>query len=142
MSAALFAALFAAAYSAHQLADHVTGQTDRVAATKANPGRAGWTALAVHLAAYHLTQVVMVAVTAIVLDLPLTPVGAGAGLAVSVMTHGLWDRRRTVRWVLEHTGSPRLAALTEHGMNGLYLADQALHVACLWAAALLATALS
>ncbi|MBE3206767.1 DUF3307 domain-containing protein [Frankia sp. CH37] len=138
----MFAALFATGYAAHQLGDHLTGQTDWLAEHKADRGPVGWAALVGHLAGYHFTQVVMVAVAVAVLDLPLAPAGAAAGLAISVASHGLWDRRAPVRWLLERTGSPGLAATASHGMNGMYVADQALHVACLWAAALAATALS
>lgn len=142
MIAATFAALLATAYAAHQLADHVIGQTDSQAAAKAAPGRAGWLALARHVGAYHLIQIVMVGLTVAVLGLPLSLPGALAGMAISAGTHLLWDRRTPVRWVLDHVGAPRFARLADHGLNGMYLADQALHVACLWAAALTVVALS
>ncbi|OHV49320.1 DUF3307 domain-containing protein [Pseudofrankia sp. BMG5.36] len=141
MSAATFAALTITAYAAHTLADHVLGQTDRQAAAKALPGRAGWAALARHVGAYHLVMAAMCTVTVAALALPISPAGAAAGLAISIATHTVWDRRTPVRWVLEHTGAARFAALADHGLNGMYLADQALHTACLWAAALTATAL-
>lgn len=82
-------------------------------------------------------MVVMVAVTVAALHVPLSPAGAAAGLAVSVGTHALWDRRRPVRWLLVHTGGARFASLADHGLNGMYLADQALHTASLWLAVLL-----
>jgi hypothetical protein len=138
-SAALtFAVLAATTYPAHTLADHVLGQTDRQATLKATPGRAGWAALARHLGAYHLIVAGMSAVVIAAFALPVTPTGAAVGLAVSIATHALWDRRTPVRWLLEHTGATRFAALADHGLNGLYLSDQALHLACLWAAALAA----
>jgi hypothetical protein len=137
-----FAVLFAAAFAAHQLGDHVLGQTDAQARDKAAPGRAGWSALGRHLAGYHLVQAVMVGLTVAALGVPLSPAGAAVGLAVSVVTHGLWDRRRPVRWVLRNTGAPRFADLMGTGMNGMYLADQALHIGCLWAATLLAAVAS
>ncbi len=140
-TAATFAALLGTLYAAHQLADHVAGQTDTQAAAKATRGRRGWTALARHVAAYHLILTVMVTIVWGVLDLSLSAGGVAAGLAVSVVTHAVWDRRTPVRWLLRHTGSPRFADLAAGGLNGMYLADQALHVACLWAAALLAVTL-
>lgn len=142
MTDALFAALFVALYAAHQLGDHVFGQADWMADRKADPGWDGWKALGAHLACYHLVQVIAVGAAVGVLGLPLSPAGAGAGLAVSVASHGLWDRRTPVRWLLVRTRSPRLAALASGGMNGLYLADQSLHIGCLFVAALLAAALS
>jgi hypothetical protein len=139
--AVTFAVLAATAYAAHTFADHTIGQTDRQAARKALPGRAGWTALAGHLTAYHLILTAMTGLVIALFALPVTPTGATAGLAVSLTTHGLWDRRTPVRWLLEHTRARQLAALNTGGLNGMYLADQALHTACLWAAALVAATL-
>ncbi|WP_163554651.1 DUF3307 domain-containing protein [Candidatus Frankia alpina] len=136
-----FGTLFATVYAAHMLADHVAGQTDRQAANKARPGVAGWRALGAHLLGYHLVLVGMVALAVVVLGVPLSASGAVGGLAVSVVTHGVWDRRRPVAWVLHHFRAPEFAALADHGLNGMYLADQSLHVACLWAGCLLAVAL-
>ncbi|ORT47186.1 hypothetical protein [Frankia sp. KB5] len=138
---ATFAALFATAYAAHQLADHVVGQTDAQAAAKAAPGRAGWTALGRHVGAYHAVMAGMVAVTARTVGMPVTGRGLAAGLAVSAATHALWDRRTPVRWIQDHTGSADFARLADHGLNGAYLSDQALHVGSLWAAALVAVAI-
>lgn len=139
--AVTFAVLLGTLFAAHQVADHVLGQTDAQARAKARPGRPGWTALGRHLAAYHTVVVVMVGITVAALDLRLSALGAGAGLLVSVGTHALWDRRSAVRWLLERTGAADFADLQDHGMNGMYLADQALHSASLWLAALVAVAL-
>ncbi|ADP84826.1 hypothetical protein [Pseudofrankia inefficax] len=138
---ATFATLAATAYAAHTLADHVLGQTDRQAALKATAGPAGWAALARHIGGYHLILTAMSAAAVAAFGLPISPTGAAAGLALSAATHALWDRRTPVRWVLEHTGARQFAQLADHGLNGLYLSDQALHTACLWAAALATVAL-
>jgi hypothetical protein len=135
---ATFAVLAATAYAAHTLADHVLGQTDRQAALKATAGPAGWAALARHVGAYHLILTAMCAAAVAVFGLPVSPTGAAAGLAISAGTHVLWDRRTPVRWLLEHTGARQFAALNTGGLCGMYLADQALHTACLWAACLAA----
>jgi uncharacterized protein DUF3307 len=141
MSAAItFATLAATAYAGHQLGDHVA-QTDTMAGAKASRGRAGYLALARHIAVYHLIVAALCGVTAAVLGLAVSPAGAAVGLAVSAATHALWDRRTPVRWLLEHTGSRGWAALADRGVSGLYLSDQALHIGCLWLAALLAAAL-
>jgi hypothetical protein len=134
-----FATLAATVYAAHSLADHVLGQTDAQAAAKALPGREGWLALAHHVGQYHAVMAAMVAVTAKTTGLPVRPGRLAAGLAISVATHALWDRRRPVVWVLDHTGSAPFARLSDHGLNGAYLADQSLHVGCLWLAALVAS---
>ncbi|WP_239404510.1 hypothetical protein [Frankia sp. Cj3] len=126
---ATFATLAVTVYAAHTLADHVVGQTDRQAA------------LAAHVGAYHLILAAMCAAVVAVFGLPVSPTGAVAGLALSAATHALWDRRTPVRWLLEHTGAVRFAALADHGLNGMYLTDQALHTFCLWAAALAAVTL-
>ncbi len=139
--AAVYAALGVTVYAAHQLADHVLGQTDAQAGAKAKPGRAGWAALARHVAQYHAVMIVMVAVTVTVLHVPLSPAGAAAGLAISAGTHLLWDRRRPVRWLLIRCGGRGFADLADHGLNGMYLADQSLHAASLWLAVLLTAAI-
>jgi hypothetical protein len=136
-----FAVLTVTVLVAHRFADHVLGQTDAQARLKAESGRAAWAALGRHLAAYHAVVIVMAGVTLAALRLPVSPLGAGVGLLVSAGSHALWDRRRAVRWVLMRTGSGEFAALTENGMNGMYLADQSLHGASLWLAVLLAVLL-
>ncbi|MCK9893328.1 DUF3307 domain-containing protein [Frankia sp. AgB32] len=139
--AVTFAVLVVTLSLGHKLADHVLGQTDAQARLKAAPGRAGWAALARHLVAYHAVLVTMVAVALGALGLSLSVLGAAAGLTVSVFSHALWDRRRAVRWLLVRTGSGDFADLADHGLNGMYLADQSLHGASLWLAALVAVLL-
>jgi hypothetical protein len=138
----MFAVLLGTLFPAHQLADHVLGQTDAQAAAKAKPGRTGWAALGRHVAQYHLVVVVMVTTTVLALHVPLSATGAAAGLAVSAGTHLLWDRRRPVRWLLIRCGGRGFADLADHGLNGMYLADQSLHAASLWLAALVAVLVS
>jgi hypothetical protein len=137
--ALVYVASLATLYAGHQVADHVLGQTDRQACGKAAPGWPGWRANLAHVAAYHLVLAAMYAATVLVVDLPVHPVGLAGGFAFSAVTHAVLDRRWPVRWVLEHTGSGPFARLADHGLNGMYLADQALHYGCLWVAALLIT---
>jgi hypothetical protein len=132
--AATFAAVFVAMFAAHHLGDHVL-QTDFQAANKALPGWRGWAAMAGHLLSYHAAMVAALLALHLV-DAPLTVTGCTAGIAFSAITHGLLDRRWLVRWVLEHTGSRAFAASTTP-LHGGYLADQSLHVAALFVAALL-----
>ena len=144
--AAAFGAALAALWAAHDLGDHVV-QTDHQAAGKAS----SWRAMAGHLAGYHATQL---AALALLRSMGVAP-SAGrtaAAVAVSVTSHGLLDRRWPVLRVLELTGSPRFArpVVTVSGetlgdphdvgaveasgplpVHGPYLADQALHHACL-----------
>ncbi|MGW1365110.1 hypothetical protein ACWCQP_48025 [Streptomyces chartreusis] len=77
----------------------------------------------------------------LVLPLPFTATGLAAGFAWSAATHAVLDRRWPVRWLLQHTGSPVFADLRSTGLNGLYLADQALHSGVLLISALLITRL-
>ncbi|MCA2219516.1 DUF3307 domain-containing protein [Jidongwangia harbinensis] len=141
-SATVFAAIAATLYAAHQLADHVLGQTDHQAANKAAPGWTGWRHNAYHVGLYHLVMTAMLLTAVAVLDLPLTATGLAAGIGFSAVTHAILDRRWPVRWLLEHTRSKPFARMASHGINGMYLADQALHYACLWASALLIAGLS
>lgn len=146
---ATFGAVWAVLAVGHNLADHVFGQSDHQAANKGAPSatdvadgvspRKGWAACLSHVAQYHLVMAVMLAMLWAVLPLQMSWAGLAAGLAVSVVTHAFFDRRWPVRWLLQHTGSPDFAELKAAGMNGMYLADQALHQTALLVSALLIT---
>ncbi|MFB6396184.1 DUF3307 domain-containing protein [Polymorphospora lycopeni] len=140
VSALVFAVVAATLYAGHQLADHVLGQSDAQASNKAASGWGGWRHLLGHVGAYHLVLVVMLVITVVVLDLPVTVVGMVAGLSFSAVTHAVLDRRWPVRWILQHTGSADFAD-RQSPICGMYLADQALHYGCLWVSALLIAAL-
>uniref|UniRef100_UPI003F4931A9 hypothetical protein n=1 Tax=Streptomyces sp. CA-136453 TaxID=3240050 RepID=UPI003F4931A9 len=139
--------LWAALAAGHNLADHVAGQTDAQAAGKGAPTkdevaagacpRRGWAADLKHVAQYHLVLAVIIALIWAVLPLHLTPAGIGTALILSSTTHAFFDRRWPVRWVLEHTRSAEFARLNTGGLNGMYLADQALHHFVLLACAIL-----
>ena len=132
--AAVLAAVFCALFAGHHLGDHVV-QTDWQAKHKALPGWTGWRALAGHLVGYHACLVAALAGLAAA-GVPLTFAGCAAGLAFSAVTHGFLDRRWPVRWLLDHTGSRAFAA-GQTPLPGGYLADQSLHIACLFVASLL-----
>lgn len=134
MNAAVFAAVFCAMFAAHHIGDH-TSQTDADANRKANPGRHGWAAMARHLATYH-AGMVLALWALLLIDVPLTTTGVLAGVGFSVVTHGFIDRRWPVRWLLHRTGSAAFAD-RQTPICGMYLADQSLHVGCLFVAALL-----
>lgn len=138
MSAVVFAAGLATMYAAHQVADHVFGQTDKMAANKANAGLLGWLYLLMHVVQYHLIMLVMLMATIYVLDLEVTGLGLMAAFWFSFITHAILDRRWPVKWILEHTGSPEFAKM-QQPLCGMYLADQGLHWFCLWISALLLT---
>ena len=142
MPAAVFAAVFAVLFASHVWADHCW-QTDKWAAAKGRPepGVEGptvaesWRALLTHVAVYHLVMAVMLAVTVVLLGLPVSWAGAAAGIAFSAVTHGFWDRRWPVRAWMVLTGSGEFAK----NPQGRYSVDQAQHVFCLWIAALMIT---
>lgn len=123
----------------HQVGDHVL-QTDRQAAGKAAPGWSGIRAMVGHLVSYHLVAAVVLIGTAYPLKLPLSPWGLTAGLAFSVATHALLDRRWPVRMLLRSTGSPAFAEQSTP-VCGMYVADQALHWLALLVSALLVACL-
>ena len=131
-----FVVALAVMYAAHNVADHVFGQTDKVAANKSKPGRVGWLAILQHVASYHIVMLVMLWITFIAVDVSVSLPGLIAGLLFSAVTHAILDRRWPVKWILERTGSPAFAQLTQP-LCGMYLADQALHCFCLWISALL-----
>ena len=135
----VFAVTLVSLFVGHSLGDHIA-QTDRQATLKSERCPAGWRALAGHLIGYHLTVAGVLLLTAAALRLPLSPLGVGAGLAFSVVTHGLLDRRWPVRAVLRATRSPEFAETTTP-INGMYVADQALHQLALLVSALLVAGL-
>jgi hypothetical protein len=135
----VFAVVLGALFVGHSLGDHIA-QTDRQAALKSGSGAAAWRALGGHLLGYHLTLTAVLLLTALALRLPLSPLGVCVGLAFSVVTHGVLDRRWPVRAVLRATRSPEFAETTTP-VNGMYVADQALHHLALLGTALLIAAL-
>lgn len=146
-----FAAVLGVLLVAHDLADHVIGQTDTQAEGKgaataaevaagANPRR-GWGQCLAHVAQCHLVLAVVLVLVWAALPLPLGWTGLAAGFAWSMAAHALLDRRWPVRWVLEHVGSKGFADLRSHGLNGLYLTEQALHRTALLISAALITQL-
>jgi hypothetical protein len=138
MSAVIFAAGLATMYAAHQVADHVLGQTDFQAANKAKPGKVGFKALFGHVVSYHIVMSIMLWVTIVVLNLPVTAVGFTLAMLFSAVTHAFLDRRWPVKWVLDHTRSPEFAKMLQP-LWGMYASDQGLHYLCLWISALLLT---
>jgi hypothetical protein len=120
---------------AHQLGDHVL-QRDHVAAHKADPGRRGWLHMAIHVGVYHAVATGMLVAAFLLLGLDLPVSGIVAGVGFSAASHALIDRRWPVRWILRRAGAPTFA-LRQTPVNGMYLADQALHYGCLWISALL-----
>jgi hypothetical protein len=131
---ARFAAVLATLHAAHNVGDHIA-QTDHQALRKTDP--AGWVRpMAGHVAGYHAVQVAALLTVDRVLGLGLSPARVAAAVAWSAGTHAVLDRRWPVRWVLRRTGSAGFAE-TVTPINGPYVADQALHHAVLWVAALM-----
>ena len=140
MSAPAFAASFAALYAGHMVGDHIA-QTHAQSIGKAAP--TGWVKpMLGHLASYAICQMAAFYALAAFADFRMAAVGWYLGIPFSVVTHGFIDRRWPVRWLLEHTGSKPFADLASSGINGMYLADQSLHVGCLFVSALLIGGLS
>lgn len=131
-----FAAILVTLLVMHNLADHIFGQTDTIAAHKADKGLAGWKHIFSHVILYHACLMVGLGSVLIVLDIPVTWLGVISGLLFSAVTHAIIDRRKIVRWILEVTDSPGFAKM-ETPLNGMYLADQGLHWGCLLISALL-----
>lgn len=144
---ATFSASWAILAAGHSMADHVFGQTDHQAGCKGAPSEddvrrgesrhKGWGANLAHVWQYHIVMLIVLLAASVFLPLPLTPLGITAGLAWSAVTHAIIGRRWPVRWILRRTGSPNFADLRAGGLNGMYLADQALHHGCLLISAIL-----
>lgn len=162
-AAVTFAVVWAFLSTGHALADHVLGQTDKQAAHKAAPSKedraapkavlleegggappdadpyAGWGACLAHVLQYHIVLLMFLSLGWQVFSLDLTPAGVLTGFGISAASHAFLDRRWPVKWILENTRSPDFARMKDHGMNGMYLADQALHKTFLLGASLAIT---
>jgi hypothetical protein len=133
-NAARFAAALATLHAAHDVGDHIA-QTHHQAAAKT--AASGWVRPMVgHVAGYHAVQLAAVLTVDRLLGLGLRPGRVAAAVVWSAGTHAFLDRRWPVRWVLRRTGAAEFAEMTTP-VNGMYVADQALHHAVLWVAALL-----
>lgn len=138
MSALIFAVSLAVMYAAHSVADHVFGQTDHDAANKAKPGEMGWIALLSHVVKYHVVMVLMLAITFSAVDITVSTSAFVLAMSISFASHCLLDRRWPVKWILENTGAPEFAKMVSP-VNGMYQADQSLHLFFLWISALVLT---
>lgn len=134
-AAILFAVTGFVMDKAHNVADHVFGQTDHQAENKAKPGWTGWSAIVGHVFDYHIVMVIMLMLSYWLLDISPSLLGFAVGLAFSIITHAVLDRRWPVAWILQHTGSPGFAKI-QTPIWGMYEADQSLHGFCLWISAL------
>lgn len=150
MNAFIFATVLPTLLVAHNLADHVV-QTDHQAAHKAS----SWRAMLGHISGYTLTAAAFLAVLWVALDVRPDWRWALAGLAFSAASHAFIDRRwpvlallaRTESWDFANTTvrtTPNPNGTGEHvgaaPINGMYVADQALHWGCLFVSALLISA--
>lgn len=131
--AATFAAGGFALLVGHTVGDHLV-QTDHQAAHKAK----SWRAMAGHVGSYQLTCATALAAVQAVTGIRPSWRHVVAGHLFSAATHALLDRRWPVQKILRATGSPRFAEL-QIPINGMYQADQSLHHACLFVAALIMT---
>jgi hypothetical protein len=145
MTLVTFAASWAVLSVGHALADHVGGQTDFQAAHKSAPSagelaagaspRRGWAANLAHVAQYHAVLMLLGLGAWLVLPLHWSAPGVVVALVWSAGTHAFLDRRWPVRWLLTRLRQARFAELADGGLNGMYLADQALHGLALGVAA-------
>jgi hypothetical protein len=145
-SPAVFAAVFVALYAAHQVADHWI-QTQHQADHKGDPGVRGWLANLAHVASYTATAALALLAASWRLDLDLDPTRVAIALTVSAVTHAWADRRHTLRWLADLTGSgpfyrlgaPRAGRDDNPSIGtGSYALDQSWHVLWLFVAALIA----
>ncbi|MEU7149184.1 DUF3307 domain-containing protein [Streptomyces sp. NPDC045456] len=131
---AVFAASFAGLASAHYAADYLF-QGDRMSKRKSGwteddtdpqPGRHhhGWGTNQLHALAHTATELVVLGLMALVLDMPLPVVGVAVAVVWIHVTHSLIDRRWPVRLWMAHTGSKDFI-----DRGGMPLVDQAMHIA-------------
>lgn len=149
-----FAAVFAALYGAHHVGDFWV-QTDRQAVEKGlsakqavDRGLPEWWGrwmCAKHVATYHLTVLIAIALVAAATGWRPGLVPLLAGLAVSALTHYLADRRAPLKRLAELIGSGGFYALgaPRQGRDdnpslgtGAYALDQSWHIGWLFVSAL------
>jgi hypothetical protein len=145
---AVFAAVFAALYAAHHVGDQWV-QTHCQALAKGRTGWAGRAPCARHVFSMTVTKVIFLTLTATVTGLPVTLWHVAIGLALDAASHYWADRRLTLARFAALTGKSRYYSLgaPRPGRDdnvttgtGAYHLDQAFHIACLWAAALIIAA--
>jgi hypothetical protein len=137
LTTAVLALMFAwTAGVAHEFADHIAGQTDKIADNKAKPGKLGWSHIVQHVFWYHLVMIVMLLLVIAVFNLPVSIFGFVTSVLFSAVTHAFIDRRWPVKWLLQKTRSPNFAEM-QTPLCGMYLADQSLHKLALWVSAIL-----
>ncbi|WP_424891171.1 transcriptional regulator [Streptomyces sp. XH2] len=152
MPAAVFAAVFIALYIGHSVGDHWI-QTSQQSAIKGKPGWAGRLADTQHVATLTATKLVVLFLTAAVLDLDIAVPGLVAGLGVDAFTHWWADRRSTLAWLARVTGQSEFYSLGSsvhpahpvtaggrpagHLGTGAYALDQSFHHLWLLVAALI-----
>ncbi|MFB7376172.1 hypothetical protein ACFC6U_12860 [Kitasatospora purpeofusca] len=128
-----FAAVYALLRASADVADHWI-QTDHQAATKAQrdgvpgqSGAAGRRACAAHVASYTAAQTAALLLANRALVLGLRPSRIAVALLLSATSHFAADRRELLRRLARATRGGRFVDLTEGGLNGAYLMDQAWH---------------
>jgi hypothetical protein len=145
---AAFAAVFAALYAAHHVGDQWV-QTHAQALAKGGTGWAGRLACARHVLSITITKVILLALTAGITGIPVTPWHAATGLVLDAASHYWADRRSTLARLAASIGKTPYYTLGAprpgHDDNvttgtGAYHLDQAFHIAFLWAAALIIAA--
>jgi hypothetical protein len=144
MSAALtFAVSGFSLYAAHHVADHWI-QRETEALGKGAPTWVGRLLCARHVVSMTVTKLVVLVVTFVVLDLPLSGLAVTLGLAVDAVAHYVADRRTPLARLACWAGKGRFWALgngpAAPAGTGAYALDQSWHVAWLWVAALIIAA--
>ncbi|MFF2123455.1 hypothetical protein ACFVXH_39625 [Kitasatospora sp. NPDC058184] len=144
--AARFAAAYALLRAGADAGDHLV-QSDHCARTKGatddspvtgddgtiHGTAAGRRACALHCLTYTATQAAALLLGARALGLRLRPGQVAAALAVSGLTHYAIDRRvpgGLLQRFADATGKGDFYRLADHGMNGAYCMDGAVHHAC------------
>lgn len=135
-AAIVFAAVFGAYAAGHQVADYWV-QTGAQALGKGLPGWAGRRACAAHVATYTLTLAAFLTLAAWSLSLPVSPVRAAAGLAVSAVTHYFADRKTPLAKFAALLGKGAFWRSGEGLASGAAHLDQSWHWLWLFAAALI-----
>jgi hypothetical protein len=145
MTAATYASVLGTLLVAHQLADHWV-QTSHQAGHKHLPGRVGRWNCFKHVATYTAVTAAAVALTAVLLGLPITPAGFVLGQATSAVTHYWADRRTTLARLANaaglggfyRLGAPREGRDDNPSLGtGAYALDQSWHWAWLGVAAMI-----
>lgn len=127
--------LFAALIVGHLIGDFII-QHHTWSSHKADPGWAGWGWCSLHAATYGAACWAVLALAVAVEGFDVSGPAVAIIMVVNAGLHGFLDRRWPLEWIIRATGS---GPWLDKDPRAMFIFDQAVHVICLYAAAIAIT---